>query len=113
MSSAAEARPIEGITYFDHANNPGHPARWHVRDDGWMGASFNRTSSFVIRRDKPLILRYLLHAHHGIVDPNRADEIAASFDTRPVFQVKPLTGGHVQFKSYVNRFDVPRLEHRE
>ena len=63
---------IEGITYFDHAANPGHPARWHVRDDGWMGASFNRTASFVIRRDKPLTLRYLLHAHRETVDPNRA-----------------------------------------
>jgi hypothetical protein len=89
---------IEGITYFDHVNNPGYPPRWHVREDGWMGASFNRTSSFVIRRDKPLVLRYLLHAHHGIVAPKRADEIAASFNAHRVFEIKPLKGGHVQFE---------------
>ena len=29
----------EGITYFDHPTNPGQPTKWHVRSDGWMGAS--------------------------------------------------------------------------
>ncbi len=54
-----------GITYFDHSTNPGHPTRWHVREDGWMGASVCRTGPLVIHRAKPLVLRYLLHAHAG------------------------------------------------
>jgi len=31
---------VEGITYFDHPDNPRYPTHWHVRSDGWMGASF-------------------------------------------------------------------------
>src|SRR5690606_2385055 len=30
---------VEGIAYFDHPANPHYPTRWHVRSDGWMGAS--------------------------------------------------------------------------
>jgi len=89
---------LEGITYFDHANNPGYPARWHVREDGWMGASFNRTTSYVIRRNQPLVLRHLLHAHRGVVNPERADEIAKLFNEAQLYHVKPLMGGHVQFE---------------
>src|SRR5205823_2801627 len=29
----------EGITLLDHPGNPNHPTVFHVRDDGWMGAS--------------------------------------------------------------------------
>jgi Family of unknown function (DUF6807) len=89
---------VEGITYFDHASNPGYPARWHVREDGWMGASFNRDGTYIIRRDKPLVLRYMLHAHAGAVDAKRADELANEFNRRPAFQVRRLTGGHVQYE---------------
>ncbi|MDP7050874.1 MAG: PmoA family protein, partial [Verrucomicrobiota bacterium] len=32
----------EGITYFDHEKNPSYPSHWHVREDGWMGASLCR-----------------------------------------------------------------------
>jgi hypothetical protein len=88
---------VEGITYFDHSNNPGYPAHWHVREDGWMGASFNRTGSYVIRRDKPLVLRYLLHAHAGPAAPENADAIAKAFNERPAFQLKRQAGGHVQY----------------
>jgi hypothetical protein len=89
---------VEGITYFDHESNPGHPARWHVRDDGWMGASFNRAGPFVIRRDKPLVLRYLLHAHTEALRVDTAEKIAADFNRAEAFKVKRLTGGHVQYE---------------
>src|SRR6478735_8537218 len=39
MSGTMVDDKAEGITYFDHPSNPGHPTHWHVRDDGWMGAS--------------------------------------------------------------------------
>ena len=88
---------VEGITYFDHATNPGYPAYWHVREDGWMGASFNRTASYAIRRDKPLVLRYLLYAHAGAANPKNADAIARHFNERPAFQVKRQASGHIQY----------------
>jgi hypothetical protein len=89
---------VEGITYVDHANNPGYPARWHVREDGWMGASFNRTGPYLIRRDKPLVLRYLLHAHANVVHPTSAGSIANEFNKRPAFRLKRTSGGHVQYE---------------
>ena len=57
-----ESRPvaINGITYHDHPLNPNFPAKWHVREDGWMGASACRESSLITRRTEPLVLRYLL-----------------------------------------------------
>jgi hypothetical protein len=96
-ASAADAVE-EGITYFDHASNANHPARWHVREDGWMGASFNRASSYVIRRDKPLRLRYLLHAHAGVVERAHADSIAKAFNERSHFESQRLSGGHVHYE---------------
>jgi hypothetical protein len=88
---------VEGITYFDHANNPGHPTHWHVREDGWMGASFNLASPYVIRRDQPLVLRYLLHAHAKTIDPKMADDIADDFNERPGLQLKRHEGPHLQY----------------
>jgi hypothetical protein len=96
-AAAVENSLVEGITYFDHAANPGYPARWHVRDDGWMGASFNRADSYVISRDKPLELRYLLHAHSGTVDNTRAGAITKQFNERRSLRVKRNSGGHVQY----------------
>ena len=81
----------EGITYFDHPDNPSYPTFWHVRNDGWMGAAPGMKTAIEIRSDRPLVLRYLLHAHSGAVDLERADAIAAQFAARPGFRVrKPL-----------------------
>ncbi|MBI3468277.1 MAG: PmoA family protein [Planctomycetes bacterium] len=62
----------EGITYFDHPSNPGQPTLWHVRDDGWMEASFNQRGPYELKKDQPLVLRYLLHVHRGDLDAARA-----------------------------------------
>src|SRR5262249_25034268 len=48
---------VEGITYFDHPSNPGHPTRWHVREDGWMGASVCMQGPVTTTRKQPLVLR--------------------------------------------------------
>jgi hypothetical protein len=75
----------EGVTFFDHATNPDHPSHWHVRDDGWMGASlcFNGDREVV----QPLTVRYLLHAHRGGVDAQRANAVHAEFNTRKPFSL--------------------------
>ena len=54
---------IEGITLFDHPNNPNFPTYFHVRNDGWMGSSLTFDAPRTITPDKPLHLRYGLYVH--------------------------------------------------
>lgn len=56
----------EGITLFDHPQNPQHPPAFHVRDDGWMGAALTFAGEIVIPPGQPLRLRYALYVHAGI-----------------------------------------------
>lgn len=90
----------EGITYFDHVDNPSFPTFWHVRDDGWMGAAPGMKSAITVTADAPLTLRYLLHSHTGAVDLERAQLISKQFNDRPGFQIrKPHSGErHRQFE---------------
>jgi hypothetical protein len=87
----------EGITYFDHPGNPGHPTHWHVRQDGWMGASVGMHQAIVTTRDKPLVLRYLLHVHNGPVDPERVAPIGEEFAKHPGYEVKKGLVRHRQY----------------
>jgi hypothetical protein len=87
----------EGVTLFDHPANPGFPAAWHVRDDGWMGPSACRTKAIVITRTEPLTLRYLLHAHRGKLDPARAAAILSDFSHRPGFELAAKPSRHTAF----------------
>ena len=86
-SGAVPGNGVEGITYFDHPQNPGHPSHWHVREDGWMGSAFCLASSFTIRRDQPLQLRYLLHAHSQPVAAATAQHLATTFSKLPAYEV--------------------------
>lgn len=96
----------EGITFFDHPANPRYPTRWHVREDGWMGASFCYEEPWTFTRDEPLVLRYLLHAHGGRVDPDKAAKVASDFAERPGFLVEKSERPHRQFE--VRRVDGDR-----
>ncbi|MBI1314856.1 hypothetical protein GC176_26470 [bacterium] len=97
-SGPIKASITEGITYFDHPANPRYPSKWHVREDGWMGASFCMDAPFVISRRQPLRLRYLLHAHAGPIDAGRADAIAAQFANWPQYDVIRSSKPHQQFE---------------
>lgn len=77
---------IEGITYFDHPENPRYPTYWHVREDGWMEASFCMAEKYTIRADAPLTLRYLLHAHRGAYDHAKAKSVHEEFIKRAGFE---------------------------
>jgi len=88
---------IEGITYFDHPANPRFPNKWHVRKDGWMGASLCFDEGLEVSHDQPLTLRYLLHSHRGSIQSNKANAIAKSFADRPGFVVKRSTDKHRHF----------------
>lgn len=54
---------LEGIAIFDHPDNPNFPTYFHVRNDGWMGASLTFDGPRTIHPDKPLHLRYGLYIH--------------------------------------------------
>jgi hypothetical protein len=62
-SGAIENGKLEGITLFDHPSNPNHPSYFHVRNDGWMGASLTFDGPRELSPDKPLHLRYGLYVH--------------------------------------------------
>ncbi|MCH1505004.1 MAG: PmoA family protein [Verrucomicrobiales bacterium] len=77
----------EGITYIDHPTNLRHPTKWHVRSDGWMGASVCMDTGITMTAEKPLVLRYLLIAHSGGCDAALANASAKAFAERPLFEV--------------------------
>ena len=87
----------EGITYFDHPANPGYPAHWHVREDGWMGASVCMRQTLLTTREQPLVLHYLLYAHGGPVDAAAAGRLAEKFAAASRFEVRRVGVKHQQF----------------
>lgn len=99
VGRGAERRAVtEGITYFDHPDNPRYPTYWHVRQDGWMGASFGMREATTIRAEQPLTLRYLLHAHGGPYDAQRAAAVHAEFAKRPGFEITKATRPNRQYE---------------
>jgi hypothetical protein len=64
-----ETGTIEGVTLFDHPANPNHPSTFHVRNDGWMGASLTYDAPRDITPDKPLRVRYGLYVHSEMKPP--------------------------------------------
>ncbi len=59
----------EGITLLDHPANPNHPTHFHVRGDGWMGASLTHEKPIQIEPGQLLRLRYGLFIHGGVPSP--------------------------------------------
>ncbi|MCA9052194.1 MAG: PmoA family protein [Planctomycetaceae bacterium] len=96
--SGALTSVVEGITCFDHPDNPSYPVKWHVREDGWMGPSACRDSALITTREQPLRLRYLLHVHRGPIDAYRAAEVAAGWHPTPWLQVVKSSQPHRQFE---------------
>jgi hypothetical protein len=69
----------EGIALMDHPSNPNHPTVFHVRDDGWMGASLTFAEDRVIQPGQPLKLRYGLYVHGGLPSAEELNEQFAEF----------------------------------
>ncbi|MHC4104914.1 MAG: DUF6807 family protein, partial [Planctomycetota bacterium] len=62
-SGAVTNDKLEGITLLDHPDNSNFPTFFHVRNDGWMGASLTFDRPKIILPNKPLNLRYGLYIH--------------------------------------------------
>lgn len=75
---------IEGITLMDHPKNPNHPTFFHVRDDGWMGASLTFKEPRTLRRSVPLHLRYGFYIHAGSPSVEDLDQRWKQFAARPL-----------------------------
>ncbi len=96
---------IEGICFMDHPANPGHPVGWHVRADGWMGASFNREMLYGVARDHPLVLRYRLLVHSGARSPDDLSRDWNAFARTPAYAIIPPHGLELAaIKRETNRF---------
>jgi hypothetical protein len=96
-SGPARKPATEGITCFDHPDNANHPAKWHVREDGWMGPSICRDTDRAVTHEKPLTFRYLLHAHTGAYDQRRAELLQKAFAKRAGFTIGK---GHRRHRQY-------------
>ena len=83
-SGPIKDRTIEGITLMDHPGNPNHPTFFHVRNDGWMGASLTYDAPRTVMRHKPLRLRYGFYVHRGAPKPAALDEQWRAFADLPL-----------------------------
>ena len=70
---------VAGITFLDHPANPNHPIYFHVRNDGWMGASLTFDGPRVIETNKPLQLRYGFYVHSGLQETNELEKRWSEF----------------------------------
>lgn len=89
---------VEGLTLIDHRDNPGHPTKWHVRDDGWIGPSLSRDLDVSLDVATPLSVRYLLYVHSGTSDAATSNRLADEFDQAPAVEVVKGTKPHHQWE---------------
>lgn len=68
-SGPVNASDDEGITLMDHPRNLNHPVEFHVRNDGWMGASTTLRQPHLIEPGSPLRLKYGLLIHTSKTGP--------------------------------------------
>jgi hypothetical protein len=93
-STWMDYRNGEGITYFDHPDNRSFPSKWHVREDGWMGASVFRDDGMVLQKNESLVVRYLLWMGKG----GDLEAIAKMFAQRPGLTVQKAKRPHVKYE---------------
>ena len=83
-SGPVAPQTIEGITLMDHPGNVNHPTHFHVRNDGWMGASLTLENKITIEKGRPLSLRYGLWIHRGAPSASQLESQFASFAKLPL-----------------------------
>jgi hypothetical protein len=89
-AGAIADKTIEGVTLLDHPANPNHPSVFHVRNDGWMGASLTFDGPRVIAPGKGLRLRYGLFVHAGQPSVEALEARWATFAKTEVGDLTPM-----------------------
>ncbi|MEZ5943428.1 MAG: PmoA family protein [Planctomycetaceae bacterium] len=89
---------VEGITYFDHPQNPAYPAKWHVREDGWMGTSACRDAALETTTENPLLLRYMLYIHRSGPQVEMNAKLAEEWAARPALVVQKSAKKHTDYE---------------
>lgn len=95
-SDAGEA--IEGLTYIEHPSNISYPSKWHVREDGWMGASICRDEAIMLEQATPLYTRYLIYVHSGKPNVDRIRALQTELAASPILEVIKGTKRHMQYE---------------
>lgn len=88
-SGPITATATNGATLFDHPANPNHPTRYHVRDDGWMGASLTFDQARTIPAGQTLQLRYAVYVHDGMPSMPALQRQWEAFARKPMHDFKP------------------------
>ncbi len=88
-AGAVTPKAVEGVTLMDHPANPNHPSVFHVRDDGWMGASLTFDDARVLKVGEPLKLRYGLYVHAGMLDAKVLGARFGDFAQTPLPDLAP------------------------
>lgn len=82
-----------GLTLFDHPDNPNHPTGWHCRNDGWAGAAFNLESPHTLAPGQTLRLRYRILLHRGNALEGQVERRFTEFAAKPEARLgKPSAG---------------------
>lgn len=92
----------EGLTYIEHPDNISYPSKWHVREDGWMGASICRDNAVLITRDAPLVTRYLIYVHSGKPAVTTIKNLQEELAEQPTLEVVRGTKRHTQYEIVEN-----------
>ena len=72
-----------GITLMDHPSNPNFPAKFHVRNDGWMGVCTTGKEAIAVEPGKPRHFRYGLWVHPGAPDGEAINAMWKQFTEQP------------------------------
>ncbi len=87
-----DVKRLEGIALLDHPHNLNHPSVFHVRDDGWMGASVSFAGPVQLAHGKTLRVRYGLYVHKGLTSAAALDACWRTFAQSDLPDLAPKTG---------------------
>lgn len=72
--SGAVRNEQAGVTLMDAPTNPAHPAPFHVRDDGWMGACFSHQRASSLKKGESVEVRYGIYIHRNVLSQAAIDQ---------------------------------------
>lgn len=74
----------EGITLMNHPENLVYPSAFHVRNDGWMGATMSYQKPVQLNKGESITLRYGIFVHSGVPSMEQIEQAFATFSKLPL-----------------------------